>query len=102
MKFIEGQDLEHVSNEDLVYFYEVRKIVLEKIRPSINEMKEASLQRQKNLIQQIFNIEKNFSESKPMPFNGSQKLETDSKNLQSTKFESKEVQKDPIKIVYHD
>jgi hypothetical protein len=58
-------------------------------------MKEANLRRQKNIFQQMFNIGKSLAESKPLPVSGSQKLETNSANLKSTKG-------DAIKIVCHD
>lgn len=56
--FMQNQEMEHVSNDDLAYLYQIRKIVMEKIKPSIEEMKDARLIRQKTLIEHLFSIGK--------------------------------------------
>jgi hypothetical protein len=64
LDFIKTQDLTNVSKEDLAFFYEIKMIVGEKIRPLVNQMRDANLKRQQSLLSNIFSLGKELAESK--------------------------------------
>lgn len=63
LEFIKNLDLEHVTNEDLIYLHEVRGLLSYKIAPSVKEINDFGLKRQKNLFQQIISFGENLAQS---------------------------------------
>lgn len=61
LDFIKNLDLEHVTNEDLIYLHQVRGLMAYKIAPSVKEINDFGLKRQKNLFQQIINFGQNMA-----------------------------------------
>ena len=53
LTYIESQDVEKVTKEDLDYFYEMREIVNRRIEPAVKDMQNANSRRQQNLLQGI-------------------------------------------------
>lgn len=64
LTYIESQDVEKVTKEDLDYFYEMREIVNRRIEPAVKDMQNANSRRQQNLLQGILCLGNNLVQRK--------------------------------------